>query len=71
MLWLRVGEEIVIAGNIHVTVMELGRHFVRLGITAPPSAGVALPELLAPSSPGGNAANGRDKGGGSPETAHT
>jgi carbon storage regulator CsrA len=32
----RVGEEIVIANNIHVTVVSIRGECVRLGIAAPP-----------------------------------
>jgi carbon storage regulator len=43
----RIGEELRIAGNIHVTVLAVTRTRVRLGITAPPSVTVARRELLA------------------------
>jgi len=43
----RIGEEIVIAGNIHVAVVAVKGQQVRLGITAPPSVPVARSELLA------------------------
>jgi len=43
----RVGEEIVIAGNIHVTVVAIKGNQVRLGVTAPASVPVARLELLA------------------------
>ena len=42
----RVGEEIVIGGNIRVTVVMVNRQRVRLGITAPPSVPIARLELL-------------------------
>jgi carbon storage regulator len=37
----RIGEEIVIAGNIHVTVVAVQGNRVRLGVTAPASVPVA------------------------------
>jgi len=43
----RVGEEIVIAGNIHVTVVAIKGNQVRLSVTAPASVPVARLELLA------------------------
>jgi len=43
----RVGEEIVIAGDIHVTVVAIKGNQVRLGVTAPASVPVARLELLA------------------------
>jgi carbon storage regulator len=43
----RIGEEIVIAGHIRVTVVAVKGHQVRLGITAPSSVPVARLELLA------------------------
>jgi carbon storage regulator len=48
----RVGEEIVIAGNIRVTVLMVKGHTIRLGITAPPSVSVLRGELLAGCSEG-------------------
>jgi carbon storage regulator len=33
----RIGQEIVIGDNIHVTVLEMRGNEVRLGITAPPA----------------------------------
>jgi len=42
----RVGEEIVIAGDIHVTVVAIKGNQVRLGVTAPASVPVARLELL-------------------------
>jgi carbon storage regulator len=60
----RVGEEIVIAGNICVTVVAAKGQRVRLGIAAPGSVSVARHELLAgcsqgaaPRRPGGNGKN--------------
>jgi carbon storage regulator len=47
MLSRRIGEEIVIAGNIRVTVVAVKGKHVRLGITAPSSVPVARWELLA------------------------
>ncbi len=43
----RIGEDIVIAGNIRVTVIAANGQRVRLGITAPVSVSVARQELLA------------------------
>ncbi|HEY7311447.1 MAG TPA: carbon storage regulator [Gemmataceae bacterium] len=43
----RIGEEIVIADNIRVTVTAVDGQRVRLGITAPPSISVVRLELLA------------------------
>jgi carbon storage regulator len=43
----RIGQEIVIAGNIRVMVVDLKGHQVRLGITAPPSVPVVRQELTA------------------------
>jgi carbon storage regulator len=54
----RVGEEIVIAGNIRVTVVMVRGQTIRLGITAPSSVPVARVELLA----------GRPEGARSPTT---
>jgi len=48
----RIGEEIVIAGDIRVTVVAVNGERVRLGITAPSSISVARMELLAGSSEG-------------------
>jgi carbon storage regulator len=42
----RLGEEIVIAGDIRVTVVAMRGNQVRLGITAPASVPVARAELL-------------------------
>jgi carbon storage regulator len=41
----RPGEEIVIAGSIRVTVVEIRGNQVRLGITAPPSVTVDRQEV--------------------------
>jgi len=43
----RIGEEILIAGNIRVTVVAVKGQNVRLGIMAPASVPVARLELLA------------------------
>jgi carbon storage regulator len=43
----RIGEEIVIAGDIRVTVVSIKGKHVRLGITAPSSVSIARRELLA------------------------
>ncbi len=42
----RIGEEIVIAGNVRLKVVAINGHRIRLGITAPPSVPVARLELL-------------------------
>jgi len=42
----RTGEEIVIGGNIRVTVVGVSGQRVRLGIAAPPSVAVVRLELL-------------------------
>jgi carbon storage regulator len=42
----RIGEEILIAGNIRVAVVAVKGYQVRLGITAPSSVPVARRELL-------------------------
>jgi carbon storage regulator len=56
----RVGEEIVIAGNIHVTVVKVKGHTIRLGIKAPSSVPVLRLELLGGRSEGeGSPADGR------------
>jgi carbon storage regulator len=56
----RIGEDIVIAGNIRVRVIEVRGQRVRLGITAPVSVSVARQELL----PGCSAAVGTPTAGG-------
>ena len=43
----RIGEEIVIDGNIRVTVIAVKGEKVRLGITAPPSISVDREEVHA------------------------
>jgi carbon storage regulator len=43
----RIGEEIVIADNIRVTVVAVDGQKVRLGITAPPSISVDREEVHA------------------------
>ena len=42
----RVGEEIVIAGNVRVTVVSVEGGKVRLGVTAPASVPVHRKEVL-------------------------
>ena len=42
----RTGEQIVIAGDIRVTVVAVKGQSARLGITAPPSVPVVRQELL-------------------------
>lgn len=42
----KVGEQIVINGNITVTVVEIDRNKIRLGIDAPKEVGIARAELL-------------------------
>jgi carbon storage regulator len=71
----RVGEEIVIAGNIRVTVVAIEGQKTRLGITAPPSVRVARMELLPGCSVGTGApaaernGQGQERGGLSSEPA--
>jgi carbon storage regulator len=48
----RIGEEIVIAGNIRVTVLAITNRRTRLGIMAPRSVPVTRTELLAETSVG-------------------
>jgi carbon storage regulator len=48
----RIGEEIVIAGNIRVKVVAIRGQNIRIGITAPPSVPVTRLELLAGCSAG-------------------
>jgi carbon storage regulator len=43
----RIGEEIVIAGDIRVTVVAVNGRTIRLGISAPTSVHVVRSELLA------------------------
>lgn len=43
----RIGEEIIIAGNIHVSVLSIKGKNIRLGVTAPPTVPVIRMELLA------------------------
>jgi carbon storage regulator len=63
-----IGEEIVIAGNIRVTVLAIKRHRIRIGITAPPSVPVIRQELLAgyfgDTGAPGNGSNGKSQEGG-------
>ena len=42
----RIGEEIIIDGNIRVTLVAMKGGQVRIGITAPPSVPVSREELL-------------------------
>jgi carbon storage regulator len=71
----RLGEQIVIAGNIRVTVVAVMGQRIRLGITAPPSVAVARPDLLPGGSVGPGAptavrnGKGRERGGTSGESA--
>ena len=58
----RVGEEIVIAGNIRVTVVMVRGETVRLGIAAPPSVPVVRQELLAGRSEGARSPASRRPG---------
>ena len=44
----RIGEEIVIGGNVRVTVLNVSGQKVRLGIMAPSSVAVLRRELLVP-----------------------
>ena len=44
----RIGEEIVIGGNVRVTVLNVSGQKVRLGIMAPTSVAVLRRELLVP-----------------------
>jgi carbon storage regulator len=41
----RVGEEIVISDNIHITVVSVRGESVRIGISAPPSISVDRKEV--------------------------
>lgn len=41
----RVGEEIIIDGNIRVTIVEVRGNKVRLGVTAPPNVTVDRKEI--------------------------
>lgn len=44
----KVGEEIVIAGDIRVTVLAIRGNQIRLGFQAPPNVSIYREELLAP-----------------------
>jgi carbon storage regulator len=62
----RVGEEIVISGNIRVTVLAVKRSGVRLGFNCPASVSVVRQELLARAAAAGPPAapeNGRERQG--------
>jgi carbon storage regulator len=61
----RVGEEIVIAGNIRLTVVMVKGQAVRLGITAPASVPVVRRELL-----GARCEDARSPTGGRPGKSH-
>ena len=41
----RIGEQIVIDGNIHVTVVAVQGNKVRLGVTAPPAVAIDRQEI--------------------------
>ena len=41
----RLGEEIIIAGNIHITVVAIQGDRVRLGVQAPPSVCIDRSEV--------------------------
>ncbi len=49
----RLGEGIVINGNIHITVVKVGRGRIRLGLTAPPTVHIHRREELDGESPDG------------------
>jgi carbon storage regulator len=49
----RLGEGIVINGNIHITVVKVGRGRIRLGLTAPPTVRINRREELDDESPDG------------------
>ena len=53
----RIGEEIVIAGDIRVAVLMVTGNTVRLGITAPSSVSVVRQELLAAATDGSESPN--------------
>jgi carbon storage regulator len=61
----RVGEEIVIAGNIRVKVVAVRGRTIRLGVTAPSSVPVVRQEVLARCSGGGGATTARRNAGSS------
>lgn len=42
----KLGEEVVIAGEIRLTVLEIHGQRIRLGITAPPTVRVVRTEVL-------------------------
>jgi carbon storage regulator len=54
----RIGEEIIIAGDIRVTIVGVKGQRVRVGITAPRSVSVARQELLVRSIDGTPQASG-------------
>jgi carbon storage regulator len=47
----KIGESLVIAGVVIVTVLEVEGERVKLGITAPPDVSIVRQELLRASSP--------------------
>jgi carbon storage regulator len=63
----RIGEEIMIAGNIRVMVVAVNGQRVRLGITAPASVLVARVELI-PGCSGGTGTPATATGGTSQKT---
>jgi carbon storage regulator len=60
----RIGEEIVIAGNIRVMVVGVRGRTIRLGVTAPSSVPVVRQELVAQCFEGGGAKTARRNDGG-------
>jgi carbon storage regulator len=60
----RIGEEIVMADQIRLTILAVKGQRVRLGITAPRSVSVARAELLARNSDGERSARQAPKSGG-------
>jgi carbon storage regulator len=60
----RIGEEIVIAGNIRVMVVRVRGRTVQLGVTAPLSVPVVRQELVARCAEGGGATTVRGNAGG-------
>jgi carbon storage regulator len=57
----RIGEEIIIAGDIRVTVVSIRGKQVRIGITAPASVHVVRHELLAEANVANGVAAGRGR----------
>ena len=60
----RMGEEIVIAGNIRVMVVGVRGRTIQLGVAAPSSVPVVRQELVARCSEGGGATTVRRNAGG-------